>query len=249
MHTILNINNTYKKFADELLKDGYSEEKISLMLSRVHLSVLSEEENLYSVKDIEEMIDSCRACYGKNLVSEVLKPVHGRGKPAPVDIFFVGLMPGDTEAETGKVFSGPNSLVFVQGAKEAGIGGDDCPTYLHNLVCCQPLKKIKKKQIRNCSLFLAELLYLLSPNIVVTLGSEALSYMMGKKCKLQDYEGEVQLIGKYIVVPLKHQSAIHRIPDEKMRKSEIAKYKSELQGIKAMNDRIKKLRDSKQMPF
>lgn len=252
MNTVFDINNIYSSIADELVKLGWSNEKISWLLSKAHLSVLSREEVNLNVKDIEHMISVCTACKGKGLIKETpsLKPIPGRGKSDTVDILFVGLMPGETEAQTGKIFTGPNSTIFTQAASESGIGKADCPAYLHNLVCCVPSSASPKaKQIQSCSLYLAELLYITNPNIVVTLGTEALSYMMGKKCKLKDYEGEVILVGKYIVVPLKHPSALHRIPEPDKQKSEMIKFKSQISGIKAMNDKLKKLKESGQLPL
>jgi uracil-DNA glycosylase family 4 len=243
-------NILFEKMADALSNEGWSDDKITFMLSTIHRDIVSSMPNI-SLDDLEKFVISCRACYGKGLVTEH-GPITGRGrKGIPIDILFVGIMPGSTEEKTGKVFTGPNSEVLMNNLKELGMGGNDCPTYAHNLVCCMPTgSQPKVEQIKNCSPFLAELIYILQPNIIVTLGTTALSFMLGKSVKLQDYEGQVLMQGRYIVIPLKHPSALHRIPEDKKadKKEAFAKYREQLAGVKRVNQRIKDLREKGEVP-
>jgi uracil-DNA glycosylase family 4 len=238
----------YDRFAN-LLKEsvGWADDRIALALSDVSMEVADTMPKL-SILEIEDMVLKCRACYGKSLVTEH-GPVPGRGNKANIDILFAGLMPGNTEEETGKIFTGPNSEILIKSMQELGIGGKDCPIYAHNLVCCMPSGKTPKvQQVHNCGPFLAELVWALQPNLMVTLGTDALSFFLGKAVKLQDYEAQVLMQGGYIIIPLKHPSALHRIPDAKEQKAAFSKYRQQLAGVKRVNDRIKKLRQEGSIP-
>jgi DNA polymerase len=246
MNPLVRETKLYDKIAELLKKQGFSDERVALELSDIYTQL--KEESALDRETLEKMIPTCRTCYGMNLISEK-GPVAGRGSQGEIDILFVGLMPGATEEQTGRVFSGPNSEVLLKGMVAAGIGSKDCPSYMHNLVCCTPLSKVPTvKQLNYCTLFLGELIWVLNPNIIVTLGAEALSFMMGKKVKLKDYEGEVLLLGRYIVVPITHPSYLHRNPDKAEFEVAAMKYNTTLQSIRTMNDRIKKLKADKQMP-
>jgi uracil-DNA glycosylase family 4 len=247
MSLIQNENDIYNEFAVVLRELGWTEERIAMTLANVNLEVAKKMTNL-SVKDLETLIKNCRSCYGKELVTEN-GPVSGRGKTKEIEILFIGLMPGNTEEKTGKIFTGPNSKILIDSIAELGIGSEDCPIYAHNVVCCKPLgDQPKAEQRHNCETFTAALLAILNPNIVVTLGTTALSLMLGKTVKLEDYEGEVQLVGRYIIVPLKHPSALHRMEPGNKQQEAFQKYREQLAGIKRMNDRIKKLQQEGLIP-
>jgi DNA polymerase len=246
-------NILFDKFANLLADYGWSEDRIAIDLSKVNMEVARDMPNL-TVVELEGLIDTCRSCYGKGLVTEH-GPIHGGGiRDVDVDVLFIGQEAGTTEEKTKKVFTGPNSKALIDNLKQLGFGGPDCPTYAHNLVCCMPAKSPPKAEtIRNCSPFLAELIYILQPNIIVTLGAYALSFMLGKSVKLQDYEGEILMQGRYIIVPMKHPSALHRMPEDKptdhqLKLKAFQDYHLKLAGIKRVNERIKKLRKEGAVP-
>jgi len=246
-------NIVFDKVANLLVDSGWSEDRVTLELSKVNMEVVKSMPNL-TLTELETLVDNCRSCYGKGLVTEH-GPVHGGGRRGiDIDILFVGQEAGSTEEKTHQIFTGPNSQVLVDNLKSLGFGTDDCPTYAHNLVCCMPAKSPPKAEtIRSCSPFLAELIYILQPNIIVTLGAYALSFMLGKGVKLQDYEGEILMQGRYIIVPMKHPSALHRMPDDnpkdqQARTMAFQDYRHKLAGIKRVNERIKKLRKEGAVP-
>ena len=250
MPALQRIISIYESFS-EILKDEleWSDERIALKLSEIEQSILEKEDSKMTLSELESMISKCKFCQRKGLIDETKSSLHGRGNPSDIDILFIGLMPGETELETGKVFSGPNAEILRKAMLEAKVGTKECPVYIHNLVCCKPKgDKPKKEQINNCSPYLAELMYILNPNLIVTLGVEALSFMLGRTVKISDFEGEVLIQGGYIIVPLRHPSSIHRIPDEDKRNSMSIRYKNQIDGIKRVNDRIKKLKASGQIP-
>lgn len=240
--------NLYDEFTSTLKDIGWSEDRIANYLSDVDQKIKGNEQNIMTVDELEKEIKLCKACYGKDLVSEK-GSIPGRGTRSNIDILFVGLMPGDIEEKTNKIFSGPNSNVLMTAMSDIGIGKANCPAYLHNLVCCKPLgDKPKVEQVKNCSLFLAELMWVLQPNLIVTLGTDALKFFLGKTAQIKDYEGEVLIEGRYIIVPLKHPSAIHRIPDDAQREVAMKKYKDQVASVYKVNTRIKKLRASGEIP-
>jgi uracil-DNA glycosylase family 4 len=235
-------NTIYDGFAEVLRNSGWTEERIAMTLAKIDQEVTQNMTNI-SLKELEGLITNCRTCYGKQLVTEH-GPVHGRGKSKEIDVLLLGLMPGATEEKTGKIFTGPNSKILMDSLAEYGVGTADCPVYAHNIVCCKPLgDQPKAEQRHSCETFAAELMAILNPNIIVTLGVTALNFMLGKSVKLEDYEGEVLLLGRYIVVPLKHPSALHRMDPGDKQQAAFAKYREQISGIKRMNERIKKLRE------
>lgn len=228
---------------------GWTQERIAVEFARI-ASALREDGDAVSIEDIEKLVKDCRTCYGNSLISEN-GPVPGRGShDEHVDVLIVGIMPGYTEEQTGKVFSGPNSQILLTAMHEAGIGTDECTVYATNLVCCVPQGKTPRvAQVTNCSPFLAKTIDTLSPHVVVALGSEVLSYFMGKQTRIGDHEGEVMLLGRIVLVPIRHPSAVHRIPDPSSKELAMTEYKQLISGIRRVSDRIKLLQSEGKNPL
>lgn len=233
--------------ANNLKQEGIPESTVSKSITDAYNSTILQEP--VSISEIESTILKCRLCYGKNLCTESgTVPGHGKFNKN-IDILFVGLMPGETEEKTKVNFSGPNSEILKKSIVDAGMGREDCKIYACNLICCRPINdKPKKAIIENCSSFLAETIFSLSPNIIVPLGTEALRYFFGKTAKIGDYEAKVNVFGKYVIIPLRHPSALHRIPDPEERKSQFKTYKLQIAAIKRINEKIKTLKEERSLP-
>lgn len=95
----------------------------------------------------------------------------------------------------------PQAIGFlVDKVKSAGFKSDQlCLTYVNR---CPKTSKYESKEILNCSPYLHTELQLLSPKIIVPMGSLPTSVLLGTDIKIKDYRGNLIWLGYWPVVPM-----------------------------------------------
>jgi len=247
MNEFLLRSRIFKKVYDALVEAGMPESRAQLRLADM-VKQSREEFGHLTIEQIRKMVYGCRVCYSQDLVTEE-GPVPGFSivdDDGHVDILFIGEMPGISEQKEGRPFRGTNSEAFRDACKNNNIGSKEIPAYATNIVCCCPkVEHPKAKQIDNCTAFIDPIVFTLTPNVIVLLGSVALKHFMGKNAKMEDYEKEVLVLGAgYICVPLRHPSALHRIPDDSLRKAAFEEYINQFAGLVRINNKIKEMQKS-----
>ena len=121
-------------------------------------------------KEIEDLDDSPLYEFRKD---NGYKFVVGDGS-LDADVMFIGEAPGKTEAETGKPFVGQAGNVLDDLLKKAGLKRKD--VYITSVLFDRPPKNRdpKKEEIQVYLPYLKELIELIEPQVIVTLGNFAI---------------------------------------------------------------------------
>ncbi len=153
----------------------------------------------------------CTTCPNKIDQSAVLGPGNGS---IDSDILFIAEAPGRFGgARTGIPFSGDKSGDnFEELIAHIGLTRSDI--FVTNAVLCNPLangnnRRPTAQEIGNCSPYLATVLELMHPKVVVTLGGvglEAINRLLSTCYKLAEVIGKPQKTEKFTLLPLYHPS-------------------------------------------
>lgn len=126
-------------------------------------------------------------------------------------IVFIGEAPGDEEDKFSKPFIGRSGKLLINGINEAGLTREE--VFITNIVKCRPPKNRKpnKKEIEfGINLILKEELSIISPNLIVTLGSSSLNGLIENDLKITEVRGNI-INSKYgNIFPTYHPSYILR---------------------------------------
>jgi len=126
-------------------------------------------------------------------------------------IVFIGEAPGDEEDKISKPFIGRSGKLLINGINEAGLKREE--VFITNIVKCRPPKNRKpsKKEIEfGINLILKEELSIISPNLIVTLGSSSLNGLIESNLKITEVRGKI-INSKYgNIFPTYHPSYILR---------------------------------------
>ena len=153
----------------------------------------------------------CRLCPAMSDLPAILSSKNGS---IHTDLVFVAEAPGRFgSGRTGTPFHGDRSGDnFEQLLNHVGLKRKDI--FITNAVLCNPLKNGNNrrptiKEIDNCISFLENLINLITPKIISTLGGvglEAINRIFSVSYKLADVVASPLPIGKFILFPLYHPS-------------------------------------------
>lgn len=143
-------------------------------------------------------------------------------------VMVVGEAPGNTEVETGEAFSGKAGMRLKTWLAQAGVSEDEIENqfYFTSLLKCACKGSIRNKMVGNCASILNAQIALVSPKLVVLLGSYPLRILLGYMGKLTSVIGnsyrETQLspnlfkrfADNTVFVPLPHPSPISAWPQQ-----------------------------------
>jgi DNA polymerase len=153
----------------------------------------------------------CRLCPAMSDLPAILSSKNGS---VHTDLVFIAEAPGRLgSGRTGIPFHGDRSGDnFEQLLNHVGLKRKDI--FITNAVLCNPLKNGNNrrptiKEIDNCISFLENLINLITPKIISTLGGvglEAINRIFSVSYKLGDVVASPLPIGKFILFPLYHPS-------------------------------------------
>jgi len=153
----------------------------------------------------------CRLCPAMSDLPAILSSKNGS---IHTDLVFVAEAPGRFgSGRTGIPFHGDRSGDnFEQLLNHVGLKRKDI--FITNAVLCNPLKNGNNrrptiKEIDNCTSFLENLINLITPKIISTLGGvglEAINRIFSVSYKLADVVASPLPIGKFILFPMYHPS-------------------------------------------
>lgn len=137
-----------------------------------------------------------------------------RGSPSFKMI--IGEAPGKDEDSTRLPFTGPAGRLMDR--IWASVGMDTNDWYLTNTVLCRPVAPAevkkqnltpKKDQIERCRPYLDRQIDLISPSLVVTVGSVATAAILGRESvRIGDYRGRLIRGKRFLHFPMLHPAAI-----------------------------------------
>jgi DNA polymerase len=176
-----------------------------------------------ATRDLEALNAAVAACTGCDLYIHATQTVFGEG-PARAPLMLVGEQPGDHEDLEGRPFVGPAGGVLDRALALAGIARDK--VYLTNAVKHFKWKPKGKRRIhetprasemRACRPWLEAEVDAVAPQLLVCLGSVAVSSVLGSGHKVLSQRGQVLESGLGPAMITVHPSSILRVedPDEK----------------------------------
>ena len=190
-----------------------------------------------SLSKVRAASKSCRNC---DLWKNATQTVFGEG-PAGAELVFVGEQPGDQEDIAGKPFVGPAGKVLDRALEDAGI--ERTKVYVTNAVKHFKFEPRGKRRIHSkpnaseiqaCKWWLEREFEALKPAFVVALGATAAQALSGRAVTISRLRGrETELIGVRGLVTV-HPSYLLRLPDERAKKAEYAKFVADLKLAKKL---------------
>ncbi|MBY5647171.1 UdgX family uracil-DNA binding protein [Rhizobium leguminosarum] len=190
---------------------------------------------------LEALRAEAATCTRCPLHAKATQTVFGEG-PRDAEVMFVGEQPGDQEDISGRPFVGPAGRLLDQVITEAGI--DRSTLYVTNAVKhfkYEPRgkRRIHQKpnmgEVKHCRWWLNLEMALIKPKLVVAMGATALSALTDTKQRLQDVRGKAIAIDeKRTLFVTVHPSYLLRIPDERLKAEELARFRKDMLTIQRL---------------
>ncbi len=169
-----------------------------------------------AVAILQQRIRACRFCQERGYIPSAHPIVSGR---ATDRIVVIGQAPGHLSVANDRPFSGPGGRILQSWLEQAGFP----PGYLHDhcyissLTRCDPGKnprgggdrKPSPPELALCRPYLDAELALLSPRIVLLVGTMAIETFLGKG-RLEEIIGTYQERDGQLFLPLPHPSGVSR---------------------------------------
>jgi uracil-DNA glycosylase family 4 len=185
------------------------------------------------LEELEERWSDCRRC---DLCNTRHNIVFGEGNP-DADILVIGEAPGETEDGRGRPFVGPAGEV-LNGFVDALSLDRNVDLFVTNTVACRPTlasedertgeiridnRPPSKDERMSCLPRLKNILYIVDPLLIITLGRVPYQVLFGKVPKMDSVRGNVQTFRtqglyteiKYPVMPMYHTAFLLRTHDKR----------------------------------
>jgi DNA polymerase len=127
---------------------------------------------------LDQLYEDWKKCDRCPLVETRHKVVFGEGNP-DADILFIGEGPGEEEDKVGRPFIGESGQLFT--ALWESLDQHRGDSYVTNIVGCRPPENRNPTKIEKeaCLPRLHEIIYIIDPLLIVTLGKVALNALVG----------------------------------------------------------------------
>ena len=140
--------------------------------------------------------------------------VFGQGDPK-AQLMFIGEAPGYDEDVQGLAFVGKAGQLLTKIIEAMGLTRDD--VYIANVLKCRPPnnRNPEKDEVASCMPFLEEQIRLISPKVIVTLGTFATQAVLGTDEPIGRLRGHWQAGRGCRVMPTFHPAFLLRSPERK----------------------------------
>ncbi|HIH15050.1 MAG TPA: uracil-DNA glycosylase [Nanoarchaeota archaeon] len=151
-------------------------------------------------ESLQEEYKSCKKC--SKLCESRTQVVFGSGNKN-AKIIFIGEAPGANEDHEGIPFCGASGQVLNQLLESVSLSKEDI--FITNIILCRPEKNRnpEKEEIENCRTRLDELLKIMQPKVIVTIGNFATERIIKQK-GITLIHGKIFSLGEIHVVPVIH---------------------------------------------
>lgn len=145
--------------------------------------------------ELQQVYHTCRRC--PSLCHSRSQVVFGSGNHR-AEILFVGEAPGFEEDKQGIPFCGASGKVLQELLASINLTRDD--VFITNTILCRPEnnRNPAKEEVENCRERLDQLIQIMQPKVIVTIGNFATERILGKK-------GITQLRGKVFPLTINSQ--------------------------------------------
>jgi uracil-DNA glycosylase family 4 len=166
---------------------------------------------LRDMGSLAEFLEGCPRC---KLSKSRTRIVFGQGSPR-ADLMFVGEAPGRDEDEQGLAFVGRAGQLLTKIIEAMGMKRED--VFICNVLKCRPPnnRNPEPDEVASCMPFLEEQIRLVSPRVIVTLGTFAAQAVLGTDEPIGRLRGRWQTSRGIRVMPTFHPAFLLRTPDRK----------------------------------
>lgn len=181
---------------------------------------------------LENLIAYIGDCHRCPLGSERSRLVFGAGN-SDAELVFVGEAPGREEDRTGEPFVGKAGQLLTDIIAAMGLSRED--VYICNVIKCRPPgnRDPSPEEVSTCRPFLARQLRIISPRVVVALGSFAAQTLLETDIRISMLRGNFHDFHGISLMPTYHPSYLLRNTNMKGHVWEDMKKVMGLLGLKA----------------
>jgi uracil-DNA glycosylase family 4 len=167
-----------------------------------------------ALRDIESLAQFLEGCPRCKLSKSRTRIVVGQGNPR-ADLMFVGEAPGRDEDEQGLAFVGRAGQLLTKIIEAMGRKRED--VFICNVLKCRPPnnRNPEPDEVASCMPFLEEQIRLVSPRVIVTLGTFAAQAVLATDEPIGRLRGRWQTSRGIRVMPTFHPAFLLRTPDRK----------------------------------
>jgi DNA polymerase len=160
---------------------------------------------------LEAFLSGCPRCKLSKTRTNI---VFGQGSPT-AELMFVGEAPGREEDEQGVAFVGRAGQLLTRIIEAIGRKRED--VYIANVIKCRPPnnRNPESDEVASCRPFLEEQIRLISPRVLVTLGSFATQAVLETDESISRLRGRWQSAQGARVMPTFHPAFLLRSPERK----------------------------------
>jgi len=167
-----------------------------------------------SIRDLatlQRFLEGCPRC---KLSKSRTNIVFGQGNPK-AELMFVGEAPGHEEDVQGLAFVGRAGQLLTKIIEAIGKKRED--VYIANILKCRPPnnRNPETDEVAQCTPFLEEQIRLISPRVIVTLGTFAAQAILGTDEPIGRLRGHFRSAHGVRVMPTYHPAFLLRSPERK----------------------------------
>ncbi len=167
--------------------------------------------SMTDIPALQKFLAGCPRC---KLAGTRTQIVFGQGNPN-ADLMFIGEAPGRDEDEQGLAFVGRAGQLLTKIIEAMGKTRED--VYIANVLKCRPPnnRNPEPDEVASCRPFLNEQIRLVSPRVIVTLGTFAAQALLETDVAISRLRGQWQAARGVRVMPTFHPAFLLRSPDRK----------------------------------
>ncbi|MEP6800353.1 MAG: uracil-DNA glycosylase [Acidobacteriota bacterium] len=167
--------------------------------------------SMTDISALEAFLAGCPRCKLANTRTHI---VFGQGSPE-AELMFVGEAPGRDEDEQGLAFVGRAGQLLTKIIEAMGRTRED--VYIANVLKCRPPgnRNPERDEVESCRPFLHEQIRLVSPRVIVTLGTFAAQALLETDVAISRLRGQWQTARGVRVMPTFHPAFLLRSPERK----------------------------------
>ena len=174
------------------------------------------EESVSMPKDLKKLKSLVKSCHLCPLSKTRTDAVFGEGNPE-AKLMFIGEAPGREEDIEGKPFVGRSGQMLTKMIENVlKLKRED--VYITNIVKCRPPQNRdpQSEEVDVCRGYLLKEIEIVKPQIIVTLGRIAFSYLLNDATPITKARGKMYQFNAIKVIPTFHPSYLLRNPSKKI---------------------------------
>ncbi len=154
-------------------------------------------------KTLKKTYSTCKKC--PELCTTRIQVVFGSGNPN-ADVLFIGEAPGANEDKNGVPFCGVSGKILEELLQSINLSREDI--FITNTILCRPPnnRNPSKEEVNNCRERLDQVLAIMKPKVIVTIGNFATKRIINKT-EIKKIRGQIFHYGDFKVIPVVHPAA------------------------------------------